>query len=100
MNKTNLLYRIGAAAFAGIIVTVLLYAFAFPQPCDIDSVYLWCRTHPVGVFDVVGGITMGLGAAWTLIYWWNADGSLEDRTWLEFVGVALALVGIILMWIK
>ncbi len=95
--KTWLIVRV----ILGIIVILFtLFGFVIKQECDIDAVYLWCRVHPMSIFDIIG-TTIFYGGAFMLSGLWKNWFTLweEENTtrwnWIIFAATAL---GLILIW--
>ena len=86
----------------GIIVLLFtLYGFVIKQECDLDAIYLWCRLHPMSLFDIVGlilfyGGAFGLSGIWKR--WITLSNPVNSARW-NFVGFAILAAGIILIWI-
>lgn len=51
-------------AIAAITVTLMIFFFKGSEPCDIDKVGLWCKTHPFTGWDVAGLILFYIGTGW------------------------------------
>ena len=51
-------------ASIGIALVVTAFLYWIPQPCDIDKVYLYCRTHPGSPFDILGMILFWGSCIW------------------------------------
>lgn len=82
----------------GIILTVFtLYAFVFEQTCDIDKVYLWCRVHPLSVFDVIGligfyGGCLVIGGL-TPLKLFNPPNSVQwNLIWFAVMAISVVLI--------
>ena len=89
----------------GILLIVVLlftyYGFIAKQECDLDAIYLWCRLHPITVFDVIGCI-MFYGGAFLLSGLWQKYFSLweeENTTKWNTRIFALLVIGFGLIWI-
>jgi hypothetical protein len=58
---------VGAIAIA---VIATLYLFVFKQDCSgIDQIYMYCRIHPMGFFDVIGLILFYSSCFWLSSLW-------------------------------
>lgn len=53
MNEKTV-QKIVWGVLALVVLAFTLFAFVIKQDCDIDKVYLWCRVHPLGFFDILG----------------------------------------------
>lgn len=46
-----------------IVVSLMIFIFKGSHPCDIDKVGLWCKTHPMTGWDVLGYVLFTIGIA-------------------------------------
>ncbi len=82
-----------------ICIVVTTTGFIVPQECDLDNIYLWCRTHPVKFSDILGLILLWAGSAFNAYFWIAKRDGFEDRTWVNYAGIVAAGLGLILMWL-
>ena len=78
-----------------------LFGFIIKQPCDIDQIYLWCRLHPMSVFDYIGIILFYAGCFMLTGLWKNMFTLWEEENtakwnWIIFFGT---VAGVILIWV-
>lgn len=99
MKKVPLINLGLSVGLAIIAVFATLYGFIISQPCDIDKVYFWCHTHPVGFSDIFGLLLMWAGVGFNWFFWVKKHDSLEDRALVNYLGMIAIFVGIIIMWL-
>lgn len=95
-KKTWTIVRI---ILALVVLVFTLYAFVIKQECDVDAVYLWCRTHPMGLGDWIGSALFYGGALFMSgllpIQLWNE----ENSTRWNFILFGIMFVGLVLIWV-
>lgn len=86
-----------------ILIIVLLHFFFFPQNCDIDRAYLYCRVHPMQVQDILGLIIF-IAAFYFLIT--GGRPFVKDDVYMaphssswSFITLGAAAFGFFLMWV-
>lgn len=88
-----------------IVVSLMIFVFKGSDPCDIDKVGLWCKTHPMTGWDVLGYVLFTIGEAWittilsriVIRLGWLED----DSDWfpgLNFAAFILAIGGFAIMY--
>lgn len=92
-------------AIAAIVVTLMIFVFKGSDPCDIDKVGLWCKTHPFTGWDVLGLVLFYVGTGWltsilsrlAIKLGWIED----DSDWfksLNLLAFLLAIAGFAIMY--
>lgn len=82
----------------GIVLLIFtLFAFVIKQDCDIDKIYLWCRVHPLSIFDIIGLILFYGGATMMtgVVKLYNEQNSSK---W-NFILFGVMALGLILIWV-
>lgn len=82
-----------------ILAFVLLYGFVIEQPCDIDSIYLWCHTHPTTAMDYVGILLTVVGFLYNAVLWLKFYDDAGDKAIVNYAGIIAFALGIISFWI-
>lgn len=81
-----------------VVVAFTTMGFIIEQPCDIDSIYLWCRLHPMSIGDWIGcGLFYGSAlvlSGLTPIKFWNDENNTRGN-WIMF---AILILSIVLIW--
>ena len=94
-NKTWLIVRL---ILLVVVILFTLFGFIIKQECDLDAIYLWCRLHPMSLFDIIGSIIFYGGAVFMSgllpFKLYNPENSTRWN-WIFFIGIAL---GLVLIW--
>lgn len=94
-DNSSLIVKIGVGI---VLLLFILFGFVIKQDCDIDKVYLWCRLHPMSLFDIIGMILFFGGAVvLTGILPLKLTNEANSSKWNIILFVVMAL-GIVLIW--
>ena len=81
--------------FVAIVLVFTLFAFVFPQPCDSDAIYLWCRLHPLNGMDILGLLLFYVGTLGRLFINLDSEDSATAWAWAFWI---VPVVGIAIVW--
>lgn len=83
---------------AAVVICFTLFGFVIKQECDIDRAYLWCRLHPLSLFDIIGCIMFYGGSVFISgllpVKLYNPENSSK---W-NLIWFAVMALSIILIW--